>query len=123
MTIRRQALTFEIPVRPEPQTFRVDRLLNREEIQFMRMEPMEFRRVLKAKIARELATYIAEKTQLIDLGDNLRGDPHVRVEITFHDRGTYENYLPTARNEGIRAGAKAVIEALPYGMNPGEVWE
>jgi hypothetical protein len=120
---RRDQILMEIPRRAEPMTFAVDRALDLHEVQFMRMDPLEFRRQLKRSMAAELAHYIAEKTQFLDVSDEVMRMGRVRVQITFNDRGTYENWLPVERGEGRREGREATLASLPYGMDPRETFE
>lgn len=123
MSIRRQDLTFEVPKRPEPQTFRVEQPLDMFQLDYFRRDPAGFRRALKLSMARRLAAYIADQSQLLDMSAVTLRDPVVRIEITFNDCGSYANWLPEERREGKTEGVKQTIKALPYGFNPNEFTE
>jgi hypothetical protein len=116
-------LTFEVPRHPEPQTFRVDRERDLFELNQLRMDPDGYRHALKNEIARNLAAHIVANTQFVDVSDISARNPRVSVEISFNDRGTYENWLPQERKKGEQEGAKLVRDALPYGFDPSEVYE
>lgn len=114
--------TYEVARPPAPVTMAKAFQIDRDELAFHRRSGTLDGYVKRVKhlIAMKLAEEIVKNTQILSDEDILSGNETVMVEVTFNDRGTYENWLPCERRAGRREGFKQATEALPYGMAPHE---
>jgi len=108
------------PAPPQPLVVVVAHRVDAERLLFLRnVDPELIVREIKSQLARQIAQYIVDKTQLlkIDMPAILGGwEAEVRLEFTLNDRGAYTNWIPKAENRGFKQRVAAVKKALPYGF-------
>lgn len=136
MAIRKQdlnSLVCQQPQRPEPVTLVAQVDLDDIDWNFPSRAGRRHQIIEQAK--RELAL------QLLDgiiakcfpyaieagLADFIDRKQPLRMEVTLHDRGSYEHWIPRerseARREGYKDGAQAVRQRLPHGIDIDRVEE
>lgn len=110
------------PEAPRPATFVYRRSVDRTMLQFCRTREERDRLFedLKRGTARELAQHIAAHCKWMDREPIGFGDLCLELELTIHDRGAYQNYVPEARLQGEKSGWTRAMDAaarsLPYGL-------
>jgi hypothetical protein len=106
---------------PEPITFRFDAEPDARDLAMCRgiREREELWARWKRRAAVELAEVIAKHCRWFDASSPING-PSVRLEVTLHDRGQYERWLPVeraqGRNEGDARAVKRLTDSLPHGL-------
>jgi hypothetical protein len=108
-TLRRDAplpVTFRFDASPDPHELAMCRGIGEREQLYKR---------LKRQASFELAEKIAKECKWFDAGCGIEG-PRIRLEVTLHDSGSYEDWRRTGAREGRKAAIKEMMESLPYGM-------
>lgn len=117
-----------VPKRPEPVTLVAH--INVTDDRFNRRYPRaDLLELAKREMARQLVEGIMAKCFPYALESEfehfLNGTQPLRMEVTLHDRGSYEHWLPVERREGHREGhsdgykegERATRRRLPHGID------
>ena len=123
-------MLYEPPKRAEPKVFVYQRVLDRNELEYLRRGlEVDYVKYIKRDMARALADHIFKECQVFQIPgmqELMQGYP-IRMELTINDRGTYENLIPqaerVARSVGIKAGKDEVKRTIPYGFEPEQYYE
>jgi hypothetical protein len=95
------------PHRPAPMNYAIRHVLDRRDIELMRLSPEAFRQRLKRYMTEKLAAHLVENCSLFEIPEYAHEGMAVQMEVMLNDRGAYENYIPVAKDEGRREGYKA----------------
>lgn len=118
-------LVYTPPARPAPINIVAVWAPHRDEFEYaLRHRPSEdLAREIRTRLSRQVADILMDKCAPFVEMRTESGTPSYRMEVCLSDRGAYENWLPTERRQGRQEGAKAVVDSLPYGMEPNAFYE
>lgn len=117
------------PQRPQPITLAYRMTVTQREIEMARvMPPGEMKKMIRQQMASALGKEIAEKCAPFEVPERLYpGQTLVQMEVTLHDRGAYEHWLPHERRTGEERGKEIqrIRDELrtPYGFEPESFYE